>query len=63
MKNKDIGNKELPDFKELNDRLIARHTKGPTLVIGTNLDEQNATENNPYYNGSNEKEIKDYFEE
>lgn len=63
MNNKNIGNKEMPDFKELNDRIIAKHSTGPALVIRTNLDEQDATENNPYYNGLNEKEIKDYFQE
>jgi hypothetical protein len=63
MEHKNIGKHEMPDFKELNDRIIAKHSTGPTLVIRTNLDEQDATESNPYYNGSNEKEIKDYFEE
>ena len=42
---KQPGNKELPDFNELNDRLIAeRRTSGPTLVIKTNLDPKDSTD-------------------
>ncbi|WP_080845927.1 hypothetical protein [Cytobacillus gottheilii] len=63
MENKNIGNDKLPPFTKLDDRLIAQHSSSPSLVIRTNLDEKNSTEENPYYNGSNEKEIKEYFEE
>ncbi|WP_153126635.1 hypothetical protein [Peribacillus tepidiphilus] len=60
------GNKDLPDFKELNDRLIAeRSTSGPTLVIKTNLDPKDSTVENPYYQNeenTDKKEFRDYFE-
>jgi len=61
------GNKQLPDFHELNDRIIAEHgTTGPTLVIKTNLDPKDSTADNPYYqqNGkSPKKPFQNYFEE
>lgn len=59
------GNKNLPDFKELNDRIIAEQaTSGPTLVIKTNLDPKDSTVDNPYYhNVKDKKEFKGYFEE
>ncbi|MEW9110283.1 hypothetical protein ACQCT6_19840 [Cytobacillus gottheilii] len=63
MDNKNIGNNKLPSFTKLDDRIIAKHSSSPSLVIRTNLDEKDATEQNPYFNGSNEKEIKEYFEE
>jgi len=61
------GNKNLPDFNELNDRIIAENgTSGPTLVIKTNLDPKDLTVNNPYVQNEvkldNEK-LKDFFEE
>ena len=42
-------NEELPDFKQLHDRVIAEPTDEPTLVIRTNLDPKKPTEDNPYY--------------
>lgn len=60
------GNKKMPDFDKLNDRMIAQKPSSPTLVIKTNLDPQNVTENNPYFRSSEEndpKEFRDYFEE
>ena len=43
------GNKNLPDFNELNDRVIAeRSTSGPVLVIKTNLDPEDPSVENPY---------------
>lgn len=64
---KQPGNKELPDFNELNDRLIAeRRTSGPTLVIKTNLDPKDSTIDNPYFQNDNKTDteaFRDYFEE
>ncbi|MBP0726568.1 hypothetical protein J5Y03_15510 [Bacillus sp. RG28] len=61
------GNKNLPDFKELNDRIIAeRGTSGPTLVIKTNLDPKDSTADNPYVQNedkSDNQKFKDFFEE
>jgi len=60
------GNNKLPDFDQLNDRIIAEQPSEPHLIIKTNLDPQDSTENNPYYQGkdtSNPKALKDYFEE
>ena len=60
------GNKKLPDFKELNDRLITEQsTSGPTLVIKTNLDPKDSTVDNPYFqnvNKTDKKAFRDYFE-
>ncbi|MBA2875082.1 hypothetical protein [Thermaerobacillus caldiproteolyticus] len=44
--------KTLPDFKQLNDRIIAEPSHEPKLVIETNLDPQQATEENPYAEGA-----------
>ncbi|MEH7107020.1 MULTISPECIES: hypothetical protein [Bacillaceae] len=66
MEPKQPGNKSLPDFDQLNDRLIAESSSQPKLVIRTNLDPKDVTENNPYYHSDevkNPKEFKDYFEE
>jgi hypothetical protein len=64
---KQPGNKQMPDFDKLNDRIIAESPTGPMLVIKTNLDPQDVTEKNPYYNDKKEvedpKEFKNYFEE
>lgn len=60
------GSKDLPDFKELNDRVIANHSNGPFLVIKTNLDPKDATENNPYYQNKDQTDRQafiDFFEE
>jgi hypothetical protein len=60
------GNKHLPDFDQLNDRIIAESSHSPMLVIKTNLDPKEATEHNPYYHDKDVKSvkmIKDYFEE
>jgi hypothetical protein len=42
------GNSQLPDFHELNDRIIAEPSTEPKIVIKTNLDPQDITEENPY---------------
>jgi len=60
------GSKQMPDFKELNDRVIADSTAGPTLVIKTNLDPKDATEDNPYYKNKAQTEKEafiDFFKE
>ncbi|NRD78921.1 hypothetical protein HPT25_16275 [Bacillus sp. BRMEA1] len=60
------GNKKLPDFDQLTDRVILDSPSEPMLVIKTNLDPKDATENNPYIhhqNEKNEKELKDFFNE
>ncbi|MCM3765684.1 hypothetical protein [Neobacillus niacini] len=66
MKPRQPRNKEMPDFDKLNDRIIADSPSGPMLVIKTNLDPKNVTDNNPYYDGEDvkdPKEFKEYFEE
>lgn len=60
------GNEKMPDFDQLEDRMIAESPSGPMLVIKTNLDPKDVTENNPYYHNEkikDPKEFKDYFEE
>lgn len=61
------GNKVLPDFAELNDRIIAeRRSSEPMLVIKTNLDPKDSTVDNPYYQNDDETDkeaFKDYFED
>ncbi|MFE0505448.1 hypothetical protein ACWF7H_18655 [Peribacillus butanolivorans] len=57
------GNKELPDFKDLNDRIIAQSSQSPRLVIKTNLDTKNVTDKNPYTDRISSEGFEDYFEE
>ncbi|WP_251549193.1 hypothetical protein [Neobacillus muris] len=66
MEPKNPGNKELTDFQELTDRMIADRPSSPMLVIKTNLDPKEPTEENPYYQEGetkNLKEFKEYFKE
>ncbi|PLT31390.1 hypothetical protein [Peribacillus deserti] len=67
MEPKNPGSPDLPDFDQLNDRIIAeRRTSGPMLVIKTNLDPDNSTEDNPYYQNrelTETKEFRKYFED
>jgi hypothetical protein len=42
----------LPDFNELNDRIIADPPSSPSIVIKTNLDSDNIEKENPYSNHS-----------
>lgn len=66
MKPNKPGSKELPDFKELEDRLIAEAPSEPMLVIKTNLDPKDVTEDNPYYRNmglTDTEQFRDYFEE
>ena len=61
-----LGNKQLPDFNHLNDRIYAEQPSEPMLVIKTNLDPKDTLENNPYYHDKETKkpkEFKNYFEE
>lgn len=57
------GNKELPDFKDLNDRIIAQSSQSPRLVIKTNLDTKNVTDKNPYTDRISSEGFEEYFEE
>ncbi|KRF61012.1 hypothetical protein ASG99_08785 [Bacillus sp. Soil768D1] len=57
------GNKELPDFKDLNDRIIAQPSQSPRLVIKTNLDAKNVTDKNPYTDRISSEGFNEYFEE
>ncbi|MFX3625340.1 MAG: hypothetical protein ACE3JP_15255 [Ectobacillus sp.] len=43
------GKKDMPDFKELHDRVIAEPSASPSLVIKTNLDPKSPKEDNLYY--------------
>jgi len=66
MEPQQTGNKKMPDFDQLNDRVILESTPTPMIVIKTNLDPKNVTENNPYYQDEEVKDpkaVKDYFEE
>jgi hypothetical protein len=58
-------NQQLPDFKELNDRIIAEASPSPSIVIKTNLDEEDVSIDNPYSNKStgNSEEFKNFFKE
>jgi hypothetical protein len=58
------GSNGLPDFNQLNDRIIAEPSDTPSLVIKTNLDPKLPTENNPYIvdqNIKDEKKFNQYF--
>jgi hypothetical protein len=59
--------KQQPDFKELNDRLIAEAPQGPFLAIRTNLDTDDTLTENPYLNevstNQDKEEIRDFFNE
>lgn len=60
------GNKNLPDFDQLNDRVIAEGAPKPIVVIKTNLDPQDSTVDNPYYQNkekTDEKVFREYFED
>ncbi|PEF38323.1 hypothetical protein CON84_12135 [Bacillus sp. AFS094228] len=57
------GNKNVPDFKELNDRIIREASQSPRLVIKTNLDAKNVNDENPYTDRINSEGFSDFFEE
>jgi hypothetical protein len=49
---KEENRNNMPNFDELNDRIIAEASDSPRISIKTNLDPKNTTEENPY-NGEN----------
>lgn len=61
------NDKREPDFKELNDRLIAEAPKGPFLAIQTNLDSNNALSENPYAeqveDETKKEELQEFFDD
>ena len=59
------GNKKMPDFDQLNDRIIAESPSSPMLVIKTNLDPKEPSEDNPYYHNGKAHDpeaMKNFFE-
>jgi hypothetical protein len=55
----------LPDFDSLNDRMIAKHSQSPMLVIKTNLDPKDSTVDNPYYTNNSQADttsFREFFE-
>ncbi|MGG4268161.1 hypothetical protein [Peribacillus simplex] len=63
MEPKKPGNKNAPDFKELNDRIIREPSQSPRLVIKTNLDAKSVNDKNPYSDRINSDGFADFFEE
>ncbi|CAM4002465.1 hypothetical protein [Mesobacillus thioparans] len=66
MKQKQTDSKSLPDFKEMSDRVFANPGTGPQLVIKTNLDPIDVTEENPYVQSdqpTDPEEFRNYFKE
>ncbi|WP_239454492.1 hypothetical protein [Bacillus suaedaesalsae] len=57
------GNKKMPDFDSLSDRLVAEHTHEPIFAIKTNLDPKSSSEDNPYYNNVTNSEEKKKLDE
>lgn len=62
-------NKKTPDFDKLNDRVIAEASPSPTFTMRTNLDNDDALEDNPYYSSEDvrseeeRKKFKTFFNE
>lgn len=52
----DKRGKDLPDFEQLNDRLIAPPPTSPILAIRTNLDEHPNEVDNPYLQRDHKEE-------
>lgn len=65
MKRKQSGNENLPDFKELSDRVLGDRPSERMLVIKTNLDPSDSTEDNPYLQEKpkDAESFKEFFEE
>ncbi|HZG71357.1 MAG TPA: hypothetical protein VEY51_07435 [Chondromyces sp.] len=59
MKANRAGNQEMPDFKEMSDRVTGGQPSEPMLVIKTNLDPKDITEENPY--ASNDSKTDEKF--
>lgn len=59
------GYRDMPDFKQLNDRIIVEPSDEPALVIKTNLDPRDPTVENPYFSkDTKDKEVfNDFFDE
>lgn len=57
-----LGKKEIPDFKEMDDRIFREPSDSPRIVIETNLDAKNVKDGNPYSNRINSEGFEDYFE-
>ncbi|RXI98592.1 hypothetical protein DS745_19950 [Anaerobacillus alkaliphilus] len=60
------GNDNMPDFEKLSDRVIVEPTDSPFLVMKTNLDPKDVTEDNPYFQIESKKEtkkFKEYFDQ
>ncbi|MFC0271653.1 hypothetical protein ACFFIX_09305 [Metabacillus herbersteinensis] len=58
------NNHNLPDFKEMSDRVIADASASPSLVIKTNLDTTDTGQLNPYASKNKEsKDFKNFFKE
>ncbi|WP_425383152.1 hypothetical protein [Rossellomorea oryzaecorticis] len=60
------GKKELPDFKQLDDRIIAEPPQGPFFEMKTNLDTPESSDN-PYISSETSddevEKIKRFFHE
>lgn len=54
---------QLPDFDDLNDRLIAEPSPSPSLVIKTNLDKKDVASGNPYAKGKESPEFEKFFKD
>ncbi|MFD9627068.1 hypothetical protein [Peribacillus muralis] len=63
MEQNKLGKKEIPDFKEMDDRIFREPSDSPRIVIETNLDAKNVKDGNPYSNRINSEGFEDYFEE
>ncbi|MCK1991006.1 hypothetical protein MPH61_00175 [Peribacillus muralis] len=62
MEQNKLGKKEIPDFKEMDDRIFREPSDSPRIVIETNLDAKNVKDGNPYSNRINSEGFEDYFE-
>ncbi|MCA1030464.1 hypothetical protein LCL95_05350 [Bacillus timonensis] len=56
----------IPNFDQLNDRIIAKASDEPRLVIKTNMDPQDSNEENPYTNDAKNstpsQKFQDFFD-
>ena len=60
------GNKKMPNFNQLTDRIIAEPSKGPFIVMKTNLDNNSIEEENPYFEVAKEEDkptLREFFED
>ncbi|WP_088105833.1 hypothetical protein [Halalkalibacter urbisdiaboli] len=56
---------QMPDFDKLTDRVINEPPTSPMFVMKTNLDSEDVSEDNPYFEGKvkNEQALENYFEQ